>query len=221
MIKAIIFDFDGTLTPLSLDFTYLRKEIAAIALKHTTEEIIQETEDNFIIEMIYRIEKRLDGTQAATEFQKEAFDRLKSVELESAIDKDVYPFTRDVLKYLNVNGIKTGIITRTSIDVVRHVFADVDNYIGVIVTRENTRLVKPDPFHASEALRMLGASPHESMMVGDHPTDVMAGIGAGMITAGVLTGRTQRQDFERIGATFVLDDIRGILNLKAVIGPLG
>ncbi|MCX5811589.1 MAG: HAD family hydrolase [Proteobacteria bacterium] len=216
MIKAIIFDFDGTLTPLSLDFTHLREEIADIARRYTTEEIIKETEDNFIIEMIYRIEEKLDGAQAVAEFQKEAFDRLKFLELESSMNKDVYPYTRDVLKYLKGNGIKTGIITRTSIDVIRHVFVDVDNYISVTVTRENTRRVKPDPFHAFEALRILDALPGESMMVGDHPTDVIAGKGAGMMTAGVLTGRTQREDFEKIGATFILYDIRDILNLKVL-----
>jgi len=214
MIKTIIFDFDGTLTPLSLDFSHLKQEIADIARRYTTEEIIKETEDNFIIEMIHRIEKRLDGTQAAGEFQKEAFDRLKALELESAMNKDVFPYTRDVLKKLNVKKIKTGIITRTSIDVIRHVFVDVDNYISVIVTRENTRHVKPDPLHALEALRMLGALPGESMMAGDHPTDIMAGMGAGMMTAGVLTGRTLREDFEKTEATFILDDIRGILNLE-------
>lgn len=217
MIKAVIFDFDGTLTPLSLDFKLLREEIANIARRYTTEEIIKETEDNFIIEMIHRIEDRLNGAREAAEFQKEAFDRLKVLELESAIGKDVYPYTRDVLKNLKLIGIKTGIITRTTIDVVRRVFIDMDNYISVTVTREDTRHVKPDPFHAFEALRMLDALPGESMMVGDHPTDVLAGMGAGMITVGVLTGRTKREEFKKIGATFILNDIRDILNLKVII----
>ncbi|MCX5804568.1 MAG: HAD-IA family hydrolase [Proteobacteria bacterium] len=216
MIKAIIFDFDGTLTPLSLDFAFLKGEIANIARRYTTEEIIKKIESNFIIEMIRKIEERLDGTSAAEEFQKKAFDRLKFLELESAMNKDVYPYTRDVLKNLKVKGVKTGIITRTCIDVVRRVFVDIDNYIDVTVTREDTKHVKPDPIHAFAALRMLGVLPDESMMVGDHPTDVMAGIGAGMMTVGVLTGRTQREDFEEIGATFIMDDIRDILNLEVI-----
>ncbi len=214
MIKTIIFDFDGTLTPLSLDFSHLKQQIADVARRYTTEDIIKETADNFIIEMISRIEKRLDGTHAAEKFQKEAFDRLKSLELEASLGKDVFPYTRDVLKGLNGKNIKTGIITRTFIDVIKHVFVDVDDYISVTITRENTKHVKPDPLHALEALRMLDALPSESMMVGDHPTDIMAGMGAGMMTAGVLTGRTLREDFEKIGATFILNDIRDILNLE-------
>jgi len=67
-------------------------------------------------------------------------------------------------------------------------------------------------------LRTLDVLPGESMMVGDHPTDIMTGIGAGMMTAGVLTGRTQREEFVKIGATFILNDIRDILNLNVVAG---
>jgi phosphoglycolate phosphatase len=216
MIKAIIFDFDGTLTPLSLDFVLIKGEIADIARRYTTEEIIKEMEGHYVIEMICNIEAMLNGASAAEEFRKKAFDRLKFLELQSAMNKDVYPYARDVLKNLKVKGVKTGIITRTSIDVVRRVFVDVDNYISVIVTRENTRHVKPDPIHAFEALRMLRVLPDESIMVGDHPTDIMAGMGAGMMTVGVLTGRTRREDFEEIGATFIMDDIRDILNLEVM-----
>jgi phosphoglycolate phosphatase len=217
MIKAIIFDFDGTLTPLSLDFTHIKEEIADIARRYTTEDLIKEAEGNYVLEMICKVEKELVGTQSAVVFQKEAFNRLKSLELESAINKDVFPYARAVLKEIKNNGIKTGIITRTSIDVVRSVFRDVDSYISVIVTRENTRHVKPDPLHAFEALHMLDVLPVESMMVGDHPTDIMVGMRAGMMTAGVLTGRTQREDFEKIGSTFILNDIRDILSLKVIL----
>jgi HAD superfamily hydrolase (TIGR01549 family) len=221
MITAIIFDFDGTLTPLNLDFTHIRQEIAIIAQQYTTEEIIKGTEGGYIIEMICKIEGSLNKTTVAAEFHKKAFHRLKSLELEAAMGKDVFPYTRNVLMELKGKNIKTGIITRTSIDVVKSVFADMDNYISVAVTRENTRNVKPDPLHAFEALHMLGALPGESMMVGDHPTDIMAGMGAGMMTVGVLTGRTLREDFEKIGATFVLDDIRDILNLKVMADSYG
>jgi phosphoglycolate phosphatase len=221
MIKTIIFDFDGTLTPLSLDFNHIRREISEIARRYTTEEIIKETEGDYMLEMICKIKDKLDGTSASAEFRKEAFDRLKFLELESAAGKDVFPYTRDVLEKLKAKKIKTGIITRTCIDVLRRVFVDMDNYIIVTITRENTRHVKPDPVHALKALHMLGALPGESMMVGDHPTDVMTGINAGMMTAGVLTGRTQREDFEKIGANFILNDIRDILNITSWKIPTG
>jgi phosphoglycolate phosphatase len=210
MIKSIIFDFDGTLTPLTLDFSRLREEIVKIARKYVTQEAICELEGHYIIEMIYEIGERLNGERS---FEEEAFEKLRVLELEAAQSKDLYPYAREVLKNLKDRGIKTGIITRTCIDVIRSVFIDVEQYMDVVVTRESLRQVKPHPAHALEALRILEVSPNQAMLVGDHPTDVIAGKEAGMTTAGVLTGRTQRSAFEDVGATFVLDDIRDLLQL--------
>jgi phosphoglycolate phosphatase len=217
MIKAIIFDFDGTLTPLTLDFTRLREEIVRIAKKYVTEEAIGELEGHYIIEMIYEIGERLNGEAAGDgSFEKEAFEKLRVLELEASRGKELYPYTRPVLKSLKDRKIKTGTITRTCIDVIKNVFTDVESYIDAIVTRENLRHVKPHPSHALEALNALGTIPQEALLVGDHPTDVLGGKAAGMVTAGVLTGRTGREAFEKAGADFILDDIRGVLGLKIV-----
>jgi len=218
MIKGIIFDFDGTLTPLNLDFAYLKEEISNIARKYTTEEVIRKTDDDYVLEMIYNIAGMLNNSSETDRFQKEAFKKLRSLEFASAADKDLYPYARDVLNELKIKNIKTGIISRNCTDVIRSVFSNMDDYISVIITRENTRHIKPDPRHALEALAIMGVSPGSSMMVGDHPTDVITGIRAGMTTAGVLVGKTLRDDFKKIGTNFIIEDIRDILNLRIITG---
>ena len=217
MIKAIIFDFDGTLTPLTLDFTHLREEITKIARNYVTQEAIGELEGHYIIEMIYEVGERLNSHAAGGGFfEKEAFEKLRVLEVEASKGKDLYPYTRSVLRKLKDKGIKTGIITRTCTDVIKSVFADVEKYIDVVVTRENLRHVKPHPSHALEALHALDTIAQEALLVGDHPTDVLGGKAAGTATAGVLTGRTGREAFQEAGADFILDDIRGVLGLKSV-----
>jgi hypothetical protein len=57
LMKAVIFDFDGTLTELTLDFGSLKDEIIKIALNYVPADIVRSSEDRFIIEMIYRIAK--------------------------------------------------------------------------------------------------------------------------------------------------------------------
>ncbi|MGD0661433.1 MAG: HAD hydrolase-like protein [Syntrophorhabdales bacterium] len=42
---------------------------------------------------------------------------------------------------------------------------------------------------------------------------MFAGIAAGTTTVGVLTGRTERADFEKAGAAFVVRDIRDVTAL--------
>jgi phosphoglycolate phosphatase len=210
-MKAVIFDFDGTLTELTLNFSSLKEEIIKVALDYTSVDIVRSSEDHFIIEMIYRIAKQMDA--GGQEFQKEAFHRLKSLELEASKGKDVFPYTRAVLTGLQKKNIKAAIITRTCCDVLRQVFPDMNEYIHIAVTREDIRKVKPDPAHVREALRLLSVIPEKAMVVGDHPTDIQAGGALNMKTAGVLTGRTTEKAFQEAHATFIFEDIRGIMNV--------
>ena len=211
MIRGVIFDFDGTLTELTLNFDYLKTEIVHIARKYVTDEEIKAFEGYFIIEMIYEIEKK--PGKGNTNFRHEAFERLRVLELEAAEGKDVYPYTRGVLQHLRDKGIKVGIITRNCLDALKKVFPDMDTYVDGIVTREDIQYVKPDPSHVVEALRVLNILPEEALLVGDHPTDIMAGKALVMQTVGVLTGRTKKEDFQKAEATHILQDIRGIPDL--------
>ena len=208
MIKGVIFDFDGTLTELTLDFGHLRTEIEKVARRYVGDDDIKSQEGQYVIEMIYGVEGRL--VEQVDAFRREAFVRLRELEMEASRGKDVYSYTRDVLRRLREKGIKIGVITRSHVDVLKLVFPDIASYVETIVTRDEVREVKPHPNHGSEVLRLLGITPEEAILVGDHPTDVLAGRSVGMKTAGVLSGRTTREGFEEVGATYVLQDIREI-----------
>ena len=210
-IKAVVFDFDGTLTELTLDFHFLRSEVVRIARQYVSESAIAALEERFILEMIYEIEDQLGGIGA--HFRKEAFERLRVLEVEASKGKAVYPYTREVLAHLRRIGVRVGVITRNCLDAVMCVFPDMAEYVDAIVTRDGLREVKPHPGHVYAISRLLSVPPEEGMMAGDHPTDIAAGKAAGMETVGLLTGRTTRQEFELAGATHILTDIRGIPGL--------
>lgn len=211
MVKAVIFDFDGTLTELTLDFGFLKEEIARVALRYAPANIVRSSENHFIIEMIYGIAEHL-GTKGL-KFEKNAFHRLTDLELEASKGKDVYSYTREVLAALQYKNIKTGIITRTSRKVLKQVFPDMGKFIHTAVTREDIRNLKPDPAHVVKALRLLNVPPEEAMVVGDHPTDIHAGSALNMKTAGVLSGRTGEKAFREANATYIFQDIRGIMDI--------
>jgi phosphoglycolate phosphatase len=216
-IRAIIFDFDGTLTELTLDFQAVRESIIAIARRYLTEEVIRTLNGQHIIETIYGLEKVMGLRGSA--FKDEAFAKLTSLEVEAAQGKDVYPYTRGVLKRLKEMGLRAGIMTRNCMDALSAVFPDVGEYAETVVTREHVRDVKPDPAHIREVLLRLAVAPYEAMVAGDHPTDVMAGRALGMKTIGLLTGRTTREAFEQGEATYILNDIREILSLPGMPSP--
>ena len=60
MIKAVIFDFDGTLAPLSLNFDHMRVEIEAIAGRYVNPDEIERLRPLYTLELIYTIEARLN-----------------------------------------------------------------------------------------------------------------------------------------------------------------
>jgi phosphoglycolate phosphatase len=210
-IEWVLFDFDGTLTPLTLDFEHLRARVEEIARDFGVDGALVSLKDHFILEMIYSLEATLGPRGLA--FSHKALERLTELELHASKGKDLYPFARDVLATLRQRGVRSGIITRTSIAVIDQVFPDFADYVGPVVTREHTRLLKPHPAHVVLALEQLRLSPEQGLMVGDHPTDILAGKGAGARTVGVLTGRTTGETFQKAGVTFILDDIRGLLTL--------
>jgi phosphoglycolate phosphatase len=210
-IRAVIFDFDGTLTELTLDFRVLRQEIVKVALGYVDLSLIKEFEGQYILEMIQEIEAR--SGERGVAFKAEAYRRLCDLELEGARGKDVYPYTREVLAQLKGRGVRTGIVTRTCIEVLDEVFPDMAAYVDAVVTRDDTDRVKPHPSHAEAVLALLRAPPESGILVGDHPTDILAGRAIRMVTVGVLTGRTRREQFFDAGATHVFDDIRGVMSL--------
>ena len=52
MIKGVIFDFDGTLTELTIDFPLVRGEIEKVARRYMGDDEIKAQEGQYILEMI-------------------------------------------------------------------------------------------------------------------------------------------------------------------------
>ncbi len=212
-IKAIIFDFDGTLAVLNIDFNVMREQVFKL-MKHygVEEELIEE---KYLLEMIDEIFQMIwkKDPSGADEFYKEAHQILHEVEMRAAEEGRLLPGMEKALKNLREKRIKVGIITRNCEDAVRSVFPNINEFCDVFISRNSVKKVKPHPDHLSSAMRALDVSGEEGVMIGDHPIDVQAGKRVGMKTIGVLTGRTKREEFEKAGADHILNDATEICRL--------
>jgi phosphoglycolate phosphatase len=209
--SAAIFDFDGTLTPLTIDFSNLRTEVEILAQRFAEEHVIRDLSHLYIIEMIYELEEFLG--QAGREFRRMAFEKMAELETETACGKGLYPCAREVLRDLRGKGLKVAIVTRNCLGALKNVFPDIDTYVDVVMTRDDVSRVKPHPDHVNAVLTALGVAPEEAVLVGDHPTDIVAGLSTGTKTVGVLTGRSEKADLEKAGAHHIVNDIRGVEGL--------
>jgi len=212
-IRAVIFDFDGTLAVLNIDFSLMRERIFDLMRRYgAQEETIQEKYLLEIIDEVYQILWKVTPPNAE-DFYKKAYDILYEVEMKAAEMGKLIPGTEATLKSLREKGIKIGIITRNCEDAVRKVFPNLNDFCDVFVSRNSVRKVKPHPDHLTHAMELLKTSGEESVMVGDHVIDVQAGKRVGMKTIGVLTGRTKKEEFEKAGADYILRDVSELSEL--------
>jgi phosphoglycolate phosphatase len=210
MMRAAIFDFDGTLTPLTLDFSLLRAKVEEMAREYVDESVLASQADQYILEMIHGVAdpspKKVPGSGRGLSGTAPSRSGVRT-------GKSLYPYAKGTLLRLRSKGVKVGILTRTCIEVIETVFPELAGHVDTVVTRDDTRYVKPNPEHVRLALEVLQVAPREAVLVGDHPTDIEAGRALGTLTAGVLTGRTSRAQFVNAGADHIFDDIRGVVGL--------
>ena len=213
MIKAIIFDFDGTLAVLNIDFSLMRERIFDLMRGYgIQDETIQEKYLLEITDEAYQLLWEKDPTGAEA-FYQESHHILHEVEMKAAEEGRLIPGTEATLERLRKRGIKIGIITRNCEDAVRKVFPGIDDFCDVFVSRNSVKKVKPHPDHLTYVMRRLKISGEEAVMVGDHMIDVQAGRNVGMKTIGVLTGRTKKEEFEKAGADYILRDASEVYQL--------
>ncbi len=187
-IVALIFDFDGTLAVPTLDFAHMKREARKVIARFCP-----------VPEAAVPTMELLDIVEAAHPDLAEAIrpavlQRVREVEVEAAARSSLFPYVRPMLAACRTFGLQTGIITRNCPEAITRVFPDIAEHFPCIVTRDDVPRVKPDPEHLLAALEQLGVSPEETLMIGDHPMDIVVGQRAGTFTAGLATGEASLEE---------------------------
>ena len=221
-LRALVFDFDGTLARLTIDFELMKRKIAALASGFLPECVTPDGHPVLeLVELFGERVREAEGDETALEFRSRARLVITATELDAARTACLFPGTRAMLAELHALGLATGIITRNCTAAVKRVYPAVERECGVFIAREDAPKVKPDPAHLLAALDRLGVEPGRSLMVGDHPMDIETGKRAGTLTAGVASGNTTREALREAGADLVAGDCAELLPLLRGRGLLG
>lgn len=207
--QALLFDFDGTLAHLTIDFALLRRKIAALAESFLGEQ--PEVEEGRSVPVLEWLDELADEVREfdhalGQEFHCRGRLVIQATELDAARQAELFPFTRPLLSALRAGGVRTGILTRNSTAAVKVVFPDVEAACDAFVAREDAPRVKPHPDHALEVLRRLGVAPHRAILVGDHPLDVETARRAGLFSAAVASGAVPREVLAEAGPDWLAAD---------------
>jgi phosphoglycolate phosphatase len=208
---ALLFDFDGTLAVLNLDFDHMRHRLLALAVAQGLP--LDELQGMYILEMVDHataILRQRHPDQAVT-FHAKAHQLLREIEIEAAYSSTLLPGVNELLHALQRRAIGVGVVTRNCDAAVRIMFPHIDRYCQAFLARDHVEQVKPHPTHLQTALARLGSSPARTIMVGDGALDIQAGKALGMFTVGVLSGTGTRDRLRSQGADLVLDSAPDLL----------
>lgn len=195
-IKAVLFDFDGTLTrPGALDFKSIKAALGC-------------AQDQPVLEFVRSITPDRDRTRA--------MEKLDHFEYEGAARSRPNEGAQDIVIWIKQQGLPVGILTRN-----RHnaVLRSLDNFsrIGsddfdLIISRDAPLDPKPSGegiLWAAEQWRIL---PREVLMVGDYIFDPQAGGAAGALTALLDPAQSNRLKFVACDYRIQhLDELRTII----------
>ena len=206
-VEAVIFDFDGTLVDLNINFGAMRAAVATFMLDCAIDPATLSR--SYVLEIIDEATSLITAQNPSEGqiFYRKAMAIVSQCELSAAKKGKILPGVTRMLQHLREQRIKVGIITRNCDEAVKIIFPHIEQLCDVFLPRNRVTRVKPHPDHLSQALGAMAIqNPASCVMVGDHLLDIEAGRRIGMMTAGVLTGRMTRQHFIEAGADCILDD---------------
>jgi HAD superfamily hydrolase (TIGR01509 family) len=211
-IKAVIFDLDGTLASFNLPYKTVRALVKAyLVSKGVPASILSVNESVF--EMLRKTETWANEKGKLEEFLKEIRDHslalTEEYELEAALSTSLLPGVKETLKALKNMGLKIGLCTinsEKSVNCILERFG-IAGFFDVTISRNQVKRVKPHPEHLEAALKVLGISPQEALVVGDGSVDMQSAKDLKAIAVGLPTGVSAVDQLMNGGADFILTSI--------------
>ena len=227
MIKALIFDLDGTLSDSLTSIAYsanssLRKE----GLSELPRENFRYYAGDGAKELVRRYLKDTKNISCSLDPLDEAnlehFYRSYMEEFSKYCMYEVKPFPGipELLSELQAEGIRTAVLSNKpdaqTREVVRSLFGD--KLIDMVQGQTEEVPRKPAPDGALRIAAAFGLEPSECMYLGDSDTDMKTGRAASMYTVGVLWGFRNREELLKNGAEALAEkpeDIKTLVREKS------
>jgi HAD superfamily hydrolase (TIGR01509 family) len=176
-LRAVLFDFDGTLTP-SLP---LWLNAYQLTLRHFNIEI---SDDEVLRRCFFR-----DWAVIAAEFNVFTAEQLQAqlaIGLQQAFtDAVLFPAAEEVIKHCREQGLRVALVTSSPRALVVEVIGRllIHDLFDYVVCGDDVQNYKPHPEPVLAALAAFDLAPGEAIMIGDSHVDILAGKAAGTRTA--------------------------------------
>lgn len=214
-VETVIFDLDGTLIDsLEIYYKVLAMAFAELGLPIVEREIIIGQLGSGLPNWDVLLPK---GTKNKEEIVSKCHQIIlglwPKVYREEA---DLFEGVPEILDKLKDAALTIGVATSGQLKELivellkrRHIY----HFISAIVSRDDIPEPKPSPKSIQECLRLLEASPEESVYVGDSVVDIQASRAAGTRSIAVLSGAGSYETLSREKPDHIIRDVRELVKI--------
>lgn len=212
MIKACIFDLDGTLADTLESMAYVANEIMK---KFGLREL---PVDNFRYycgegaNMLMRRCLRDAGDPELTRFEEGQRIYREMFAADPMYKVTHYPGMPETLKELKKRGVRLAVCSNkphpAAVKVIAQMFGDM---FDLVIGQSDEIRRKPAPDGPLKVAKEFGVKPEECMYIGDTRTDMLTGKAAGMLTVGALWGFRDLKELTESGADVIAEKPEDLL----------
>lgn len=211
MIKAVIFDLDGTVS----DTISTIAHFGNVALEHCGFPAIDENEYKYFagdgkVKLLHRA-LAFYGADTEENFKKVEAKYDREYEADPIFETKPFDGLVCELQKLKNRGTKLAILSNkpdnVTVMVANELFGDL---FSIVHGKRENIATKPDPEGANILMEELGVTKEECVFVGDTNVDIRTAKNAGMKSIGVLWGFRDKKELSDAGADYIIEKISQI-----------
>jgi HAD superfamily hydrolase (TIGR01549 family) len=201
VIKAIVWDLDGTIVDFKIDWIRARKEVIKfLKSQGVPKEIL--TINSSILDNIRMARKYFENSSYDSlnieNIIREVDKLVSDIEYEAAIQATAVKGIENVLEFVKQKNLKQAIYTYNT-----YKNANVSlektgliKYFDLIVGRDGVKNAKPHPDHLLAICSKLNLTPSEILVIGDTHRDIEGALNVGAKSIGIKTKISQISNIE-------------------------
>lgn len=216
MLKAIVFDMDGTITVLKLPLEAMRRDTKEYYISKGFPPSQFETSDGISSSTGKARMYFLSNGYSEADWEKmesEMDTILSQHEGSAAVNASPIEGALDIIMKIRDAGLKTAILTNNGRPALNKIMEQIplEEHFDLIHTRHESPRPKPHPDGLLKVSSELGVEGNQVVFVGDALIDGTAATRAGIEFWGVSTGETSSEKLYEAGASKVFASLTGVL----------
>lgn len=226
MINTAIFDLDGTLVAIKIDYAALRGEVLQTLKEFGVPDfVLEERRVLVVLENVRNYLASRNEVELFVEIKNKIYSIVDDYEIKAAKMTEIIPGTVEALKFVKERGFKMGLCSVSGEKAVSFALDrfKLKHFFDTIITREHAPKPKPFVDHLETVLRTLDAKPNEAIVVGDSIIDMIPARALNILAVGVTSGVLARSPAElsKAGATYIIPSIKELPELlKQILEPM-